>query len=300
MDTHTEQVKRMSARPIVRHYRDSTFVTNNRLLPPCPMLAPFVEGLLCTQFIGSIAASYHLYRLPEANPWLVAAMGPRRACVLVTGPHTHIDIDCIPPWTTAVCGVMFCAGALGPLFGIPASELTDASVDLEDLISAAGRHLRHRLEDARCPNERLVILEQFLVDLMRTANTPSAPVGVAITNSLARRAPVRRLSELEDIAGWSQRHLRRLFLRDIGLAPKRYLRLLRFSKLVEHLRQTHVPRWDDLSLALGYSDQAHLITEFRSFVGVSPTKFLAEPTADTALRQGDLLRPRQDLDVPPD
>jgi AraC-like DNA-binding protein len=86
--------------------------------------------------------------------------------------------------------------------------------------------------------------------------------------------------------------LRRRFDHDLGLSPKRYQRLVRFGRVIEHLRAPRRRQWCDVAATLGYSDQAHLIHEFRDFTGVTPTAFLADPASEQALRHGAVPRPR--------
>jgi len=66
--------------------------------------------------------------------------------------------------------------------------------------------------------------------------------------------------------GMSPRTLQRWFTRNVGMPPRRYLRLLRFQKAFEQ-----VP--GDASLAAhaadqGFADQAHMAREFRALAGV--------------------------------
>src|SRR6185312_4610964 len=69
--------------------------------------------------------------------------------------------------------------------------------------------------------------------------------------------------------GWSDRHLSRGFQREIGLTPKAAARVIRFDRARRLL-----PRHGGAVVAAecGYADQAHLIREFVSFTGLSPTR----------------------------
>lgn len=285
----------MRARPVLHDYREPGFVWDGAILPPRRDLAGLVQGLVRNSFVGSIVASFHLYRLPEAIPWLLVARGARRLRVLVIGPRTHVELESIPPWTTSMCAVVLRPGAMGAVLGIPAVELADACCDLEDVLGPAGRDLRLRLEDAGTTDEQLVLLEEATLGRAGARGVVAEPTTVQLANALARR-PVLRVDALERMAGWSQRHLRRQLERDLGLSPKRYLRLLRFSTVMERLRegrrQGQQPAWRDLALGAGYADQAHLITEFRGFTGLSPAAFLAHPIAASALRHGAVPLPR--------
>ena len=66
---------------------------------------------------------------------------------------------------------------------------------------------------------------------------------------------------------YSERHRRRLYQQQIGLAPKQVARIVRFQQALHELRTA-----DEVSLE-GYYDQAHFIREFRAFTGMTPTAY---------------------------
>lgn len=286
-----EDLRQLRLRPELHDFRDPELVPVGSILPPHPELAPLVQGLVDCTFAKGAVASHHMYRLPEPVAWLLVAGGPGGVVtVRVIGPRTRIELEPFPAWTTQMCGLLFRPGALGPVFGVPAAELADRSYELEDVFGPDAGALRVQLEDTPANEGRLVLLERALLERARQVS-PRAPC-VQIASALAGARKVMRLGELERVAGWSQRQLRRHFERDIGLAPKRFLKLLRFTALFDRLRRSPVPDWQSLVSELGYYDQAHLITEFRGFTGASPTRFLADPMAGRALRHGAIPRAR--------
>jgi AraC-like DNA-binding protein len=69
--------------------------------------------------------------------------------------------------------------------------------------------------------------------------------------------------------GWSSKHLIAMFKKQIGLPPKAVARILRFHGIVRRLNRECVTSWADAAAASGYSDQSHLIRDFRRFMGES-------------------------------
>jgi AraC-like DNA-binding protein len=82
---------------------------------------------------------------------------------------------------------------------------------------------------------------------------------------------VRRLARE---VGWSHKHLITRFKQQVGVAPKRAARLVRFDRVLRRLHDGPSP-WAELAAELGYADQAHLVREFREFAGTSPSAFPA-------------------------
>lgn len=73
--------------------------------------------------------------------------------------------------------------------------------------------------------------------------------------------------------GYSERHLNRLFLAQIGVGIKNYARLTRFNYVLKHIQKS--PCFlAALSQQAGYFDQAHFDKDFKAISGVSPQKYL--------------------------
>jgi AraC-like DNA-binding protein len=70
--------------------------------------------------------------------------------------------------------------------------------------------------------------------------------------------------------GYSHRRVVALFREAVGLGPKLFCRVRRFQRVLEALRTHPATGWAELALAAGYSDQAHLVREFRAFSGLTP------------------------------
>lgn len=70
-------------------------------------------------------------------------------------------------------------------------------------------------------------------------------------------------------AGLSPRTLQRAFLRETGMPPRSYLRLLRFRSALAHVTGSG-DSLADAAAAQGYADQAHMAREFRSLAGLPP------------------------------
>ena len=70
--------------------------------------------------------------------------------------------------------------------------------------------------------------------------------------------------------GLNIRTLRRFFDAELGISPKTYCRSVRLKSLLLHADQTAKPRWCELVLQFGYSDQSHMCAEVQQLTGVSP------------------------------
>ncbi len=72
--------------------------------------------------------------------------------------------------------------------------------------------------------------------------------------------------------GLSERQLERLFKKYIGLSPKFYTRIIRFSTIFELIQQED-PGWAGLAYESGFYDQSHFIRNFKAFTGEDPSRY---------------------------
>ena len=67
------------------------------------------------------------------------------------------------------------------------------------------------------------------------------------------------------------RQLERQSLERIGLPPKFFARLIRFSEAYKFKERNPQKTWTEISHRFGYFDQMHLIRDFRQFTGMNPS-----------------------------
>lgn len=70
------------------------------------------------------------------------------------------------------------------------------------------------------------------------------------------------------------RQLQRLFKTYVGISPKETIQRLRLIEAAEMLRTKETIDFASLALDLGYSDQAHLIRDFKQMTGHTPSRYV--------------------------
>ena len=167
-------------------------------------------------------------------------------------------------------GVRFEPTALHRLIGGSMSELTDCTIPLEDLGLPELLELESRLHDARDRPSRVRLVQEQLSKLIPPAVGHMAEALELIRNTHGRLD----LGRVSRTIGVSARTLDRRFSTEVGLAPKLYSRQVRLQRVFELLSATPRPAWNEIALASGCFDQAHLNREFHAFAGESPAAFL--------------------------
>jgi AraC-like DNA-binding protein len=160
-------------------------------------------------------------------------------------------------------GLRFRPGMAAAFLRVPAGELTNSVVPLEEFWGAAARELRSRVDEAASPEDGLAILAATVRPPAATPNSVQRAIE-AVTES---HGDVD-LDWVARQAGMSERQFRRRCLSESGLAPKQLCRVLRF-RCACALGERGLP-WGLIAAEAGYFDQAHLIRDFREFTGNTP------------------------------
>jgi AraC-like DNA-binding protein len=180
--------------------------------------------------------------------------------LVVAGPATGPKIARTPPGTSAF-GVRFRVGAAGAALGLPASELLDLTVPLDD------------------------VWPQHAPRLEAAAHAGPAALAATVAAQLDREpdAAVRAAATGLDV-GLGARQLRRRFGDAVGYGPKTLERILRFQRFLV-LAATE-PSLARLAFDAGYADQAHLTRECTRLSGLPPAALLesgAGPAGDATV-----------------
>lgn len=250
-------------------------------------LAP--QGLLShlVETIWDWEAAFHSHALervlPTANAGLIINLAEDQTRVYdeqyrctrfsgttLDGPRSHSNIIDTEE-QVAVMGVVFRPGGAAMLFRERMDRLANDSVDLEDLVGNKALFLREQLLEAGSAHRRLSLLGRWLQD--RASSAGSDP---PIRHALAALDADPRVAVLTTVArdfGCSPRQLGERFRQQVGLTPKRYLRLRRFHRVIAVTEGRERVDWAGISQDCGYHDQAHMAHEFREFSGLTPSAF---------------------------
>lgn len=172
----------------------------------------------------------------------------------------------------AILGVRFKPGAARAFIGTGADRLADSHVALADLWSPAeSDSLRDALCSSAGPSERFAVMESALRD--RLVLSSAAP---RLVNALLSR-PDRSISDTAVALGLSHRSFIRSFAAEVGLTPKLFLRIRRFTRAFELAQSACGIPWAQLASDCGYYDQSHLIRDFAEFADVTPAAFARLP-----------------------
>jgi AraC-like DNA-binding protein len=195
---------------------------------------------------------------------------------VLCGPHSSFFvIDTAQQ--DSVIGVHFKPGGAFSFFKMPAGELHNLHVSLEDLWGHQAGLLRERLLEAQTPRKKLQLFEECLLKqaFRPLERHPAVDCALGLFRNI-HTAPA--IAELADHIGISSRRFIQLFANEVGLTPKLFARVRRFQQVLRKIRNGMDFSWADIAASCGYFDQAHFIHDFKEFSGINPTTYVAQKT----------------------
>jgi AraC-like DNA-binding protein len=173
--------------------------------------------------------------------------------------------------STRKFGIRLKPEAFHLLFNMPAAIAFSNYTSLHNVIGSAANYFSEQLAEAKEMSELIAIAEAFL---LRQLNMQGGEHNYTIEAARLIRSTKGNIS-IDDVCKAvyvSPRQLQRSFRHTLGTGPKSYMRIIRFRNAFVQMQylQKH-GGWAGLSYNLGYSDQAHLIRDFKEFTGTVPS-----------------------------
>jgi AraC-like DNA-binding protein len=186
-----------------------------------------------------------------------------------------LDRTARPSGVTAgqrILGLRLRPGVAGAVLGMPANEVLDVHVRLEELLGREASELAERLGESEGDEEAFGVLERAI-----GSQTKEAPDALVLAATRRLGFPGSRVDQLAESLGISDRQLRRRFHRAVGYGPKTLDRVLRFRRLVAQAGAVAAGESDLARVAadLGYADQAHMTRDCLRLSGMTPRSLAA-------------------------
>jgi AraC-like DNA-binding protein len=170
-----------------------------------------------------------------------------------------------------IVGIKLTPTALTHLFGLDMQLYTDKVVDLPLVLGNQLQNLEQDLLTTRDHDQLITLLNDHFRKTWEQANFQPSPVDKAIELIFANRGMIS-VTEITATIGIGERQLERLFKKYIGLSPKFYTRIIRFSTIFQLIQQQD-PGWAGLAYEAGFYDQSHFIRNFKAFTGEDPSRY---------------------------
>lgn len=245
--------------------------------PRHPALAPFVESV--GYFTGEpphprerilpSGSTDLMISLSDATIQTYDEAGQHRVTsAIVGGPHAGFTIIDTSP-QRAIVNVHFRIGGAVPFLPMPVHAIRDVQLPLSEVWGRSGAVVREQLLEQPTPEATLSRLERVLLEHVYQPLQSDDGVERAV----AALEDGWRVCDVVTEFGTTAKPFIRRFTERVGLPPKRFARIRRLQGMLAAIRMDESIDWAYLAAEHRYSDQAHLIQDFRGLTGLRPTQY---------------------------
>jgi AraC-like DNA-binding protein len=161
--------------------------------------------------------------------------------------------------TSDMLGIKLKPTAIAHLFGISMKDVVDRVITLDKRIRIDVDNVNGSFND---------LCKDYPVD---------HPADKAVDLIFSKKGMLT-VAEICDEVSVSERYLQQLFQKYVGLTPKFFARVVRFSYIFQLIKDKD-PDWAEIVYEAGYYDQSHFIRNFKAFTGEDPSAYIfAEKT----------------------
>ncbi len=189
--------------------------------------------------------------------------------VVVVGRQTQRNADLMATGEIVTFTIHFQPTGFYRLFHIPLPELTNLTPDAVDVVGYEISILHEQLQQADSLPAMVHLAETFLLQKISTGQS-FHPVQIAAASILNRHGQMH-LTELASASNVSLRQFERAFTEQVGVPPKLFSRLVRFTHALELKHSAQHQSWTDIAYEAGYYDQMHLIHDCKAFADETPS-----------------------------
>jgi hypothetical protein len=140
---------------------------------------------------------------------------------------------------------------------------------------SAAKELQQKIINATGTEERIEIIEDFLLRMLKTKATIDSIVKSTIDTifQTGGSTPINIILK-DDLS--KRRQLERKFLKQVGLSPKQLGKVIRLQTALKMVLNQQSESLTQIAYESEYYDQAHFIKDFKEFTGTNPKEFLKD------------------------
>ena len=202
--------------------------------------------------------------LPDLFLYIVAHhLKDGSARISLVGPRTH-SITINRKRRTKTLMIKIPPLYLEHLLPFPIQEITNRSATLGDIF---GDELQEEALEKVRSNEENRFFQLLLKQLQpfQIKNDKISRAGLFFKHSA-----YSNVAQAAKAIGISNRHLQKIVNRQIGIAPKKVLKIKRLTASLQLKTTNFSISFAQLALESGYYDQSHMIAEYQEFIGKTP------------------------------
>ena len=176
--------------------------------------------------------------------------------------------------------IIFQPAGAKAFFNIQVDDLYGTNTPIENLNDRSLIELKNRLMDCTDTQSCIKLIESYLLNkLSNISNNHTDRFSQTIQAINQGERNIYRLAN-NTCLGYKQ--FKRLFRSHVGLNPKEYIRIVRYSSTLRQMILNPTISLSELAFEHGFYDKSHLIKEIKTFSNYTPKEYLtnSEPYSD--------------------
>ena len=217
------------------------------------------------------------YGDPSYEKWFGGSLSPS-PCFAVGG-YANKAVEYYSPGKVGVIMVGFKPWGIQSFLDFELKHINNSNSDMNLHFGKETVFVEEMLHEAVGIAQRIRIVEAFLAGKLRRPVIDQTMVHAV--NLIAQSKGAMPVSLLAKECYMGRRNFLRRFESCMGINPKMFSRIVRFQHVFAAMdAQQEKMDWGQISFEAGYFDQAHFITDFKEFSGMTPVQFQesARPT----------------------
>ncbi|MDR2919472.1 MAG: helix-turn-helix domain-containing protein [Tannerella sp.] len=170
--------------------------------------------------------------------------------------------------------IIFYPLGLIPFLKLPSSEVYNQYLDIDTIRDTGLNELKTRISNEENTTECIRLIEHFLLNRIRNANDYNYNRISDSIQSIKEQTSIT-VSGLADKACLGYRHFKRVFTKYTGMSPKEFIKVIRFQRTLHSLQNMPAIDMAQLAYSSGFYDQPHLVKDFKSMSGCTPTEYVS-------------------------
>lgn len=249
-----------------------------RIIQPVPLLTPYIKNYWQLKTAGNSSVAR---TLPTGMMSLIFHRGNRLLSVqenvfhprAFLAGHERTFADLKYTGQIDMIAVVFRPAGVRVFFDLPMNEIHNLRLTAGDLEDRELGVLENSLASTEGDRMCILLIEQFLLKrLTRFAEYNLKRIETAIGLIDSGQTDITLLA---DAVCLSRKQFNRIFSEYVGANPKEFARTIRLQRALHILEIQPQISLTALAYECGYYDQSHLIKEFKTFSGYTPTEYLA-------------------------
>lgn len=259
-----------------RKFESPSTSMSMRDITPCSTLRPFIASYKIlktdTELINRVLPNTSValaFRFNGSNKYISLDQDIKLPTITISGLRKSARLIEYSKNTSTLV-VLFKEGGASAFFREPLHYLFGESLALDEIIDPFKvKQIEEQLSNANGDNERICIIEQFLLHQMHKVNIDGL-ISEAVQQIHQAKGFIR-INELIERLCISKDAFEKRFRKAVGSTPKQFASIVRMSFIIK--QTSNRDRLLDAALNAGFFDESHFIKTFKQFTGQNPTDF---------------------------